>query len=186
MCTLKAALGCGVGTGRGAGGRPGAGWWPSRAPLRSVYLHNNRLSNAGLPPDAFHGSEAVATLSLSSNRLSYLPPSLPPSLERLHLQVPLPPLATPRSRLLGGRRGALYLLPIPVGRNLFESRPLARVIHRCSLNSLAEVSSSSLPYERAFHSSPLPSLPASFSPPFPEQPHLQGAPRSPEPPDPPP
>uniref|UniRef100_A0A452QSF9 Podocan like 1 n=1 Tax=Ursus americanus TaxID=9643 RepID=A0A452QSF9_URSAM len=54
--------------------------------LRSVYLHNNRLSNAGLPPDAFHGSEAVATLSLSSNRLSYLPPSLPPSLERLHLQ----------------------------------------------------------------------------------------------------
>nr|XP_035922373.1 podocan-like protein 1 isoform X4 [Halichoerus grypus] len=54
--------------------------------LRSVYLHNNQLSNAGLPPDAFHGSEAVATLSLSSNRLSYLPPSLPPSLERLHLQ----------------------------------------------------------------------------------------------------
>ncbi|XP_027944646.1 podocan-like protein 1 isoform X1 [Eumetopias jubatus] len=54
--------------------------------LRSVYLHNNQLSNAGLPPDAFHGSEAVTTLSLSSNRLSYLPPSLPPSLERLHLQ----------------------------------------------------------------------------------------------------
>ncbi|XP_045847269.1 podocan-like protein 1 isoform X3 [Meles meles] len=54
--------------------------------LRSVYLHNNQLSNAGLPPDAFHGSEAVVTLSLSSNRLSYLPPSLPPSLERLHLQ----------------------------------------------------------------------------------------------------
>uniref|UniRef100_A0A8C9G6U2 Podocan like 1 n=2 Tax=Piliocolobus tephrosceles TaxID=591936 RepID=A0A8C9G6U2_9PRIM len=54
--------------------------------LRSVYLHNNQLSNAGLPPDAFRGSEAVATLSLSNNRLSYLPPSLPPSLERLHLQ----------------------------------------------------------------------------------------------------
>lgn len=54
--------------------------------LRSVYLHNNQLSNAGLPPDAFRGSEAVATLSLSSNRLSYVPPSLPPSLERLHLQ----------------------------------------------------------------------------------------------------
>ncbi|XP_053442687.1 podocan-like protein 1 isoform X1 [Nycticebus coucang] len=54
--------------------------------LRSVYLHNNQLSNAGLPPDAFHGSEAVVTLSLSSNQLSYLPPSLPPSLERLHLQ----------------------------------------------------------------------------------------------------
>ncbi|KAM6216799.1 podocan-like protein 1 [Rhynchocyon petersi] len=54
--------------------------------LRSVYLHNNQLSNAGLPQDAFRGSEAVTTLSLSSNRLSYLPPSLPPSLERLHLQ----------------------------------------------------------------------------------------------------
>ncbi|XP_049733085.1 podocan-like protein 1 isoform X2 [Loxodonta africana] len=54
--------------------------------LRSVYLHNNQLSNAGLPPDAFLGSEAITTLSLSGNRLSYLPPSLPPSLERLHLQ----------------------------------------------------------------------------------------------------
>ncbi|XP_052584643.1 podocan-like protein 1 [Peromyscus californicus insignis] len=54
--------------------------------LRSVYLHNNRLSNTGLPPDTFHGSEAITTLSLSSNRLSYLPPSLPASLERLHLQ----------------------------------------------------------------------------------------------------
>ncbi|XP_069914969.1 podocan-like protein 1 isoform X1 [Oryctolagus cuniculus] len=54
--------------------------------LRSVYLHNNQLANAGLPPDAFRGSEAVATLSLSNNRLRYLPPSLPPSLERLHLQ----------------------------------------------------------------------------------------------------
>ncbi|XP_048198345.1 podocan-like protein 1 [Perognathus longimembris pacificus] len=54
--------------------------------LRSVYLHNNQLSNAGLPPDAFRGSEAIGTLSLSSNQLSYLPPSLPASLERLHLQ----------------------------------------------------------------------------------------------------
>uniref|UniRef100_A0A8C5XMI1 Podocan like 1 n=1 Tax=Microcebus murinus TaxID=30608 RepID=A0A8C5XMI1_MICMU len=54
--------------------------------LRSVYLHNNQLDNAGLPADAFRGSEAVATLSLSSNRLRYLPPSLPASLERLHLQ----------------------------------------------------------------------------------------------------
>lgn len=53
-----------------------------------MYLHNNQLSNAGLPPDAFHGSEAVVTLSLSGNQLSYVPPSLPPSLERLHLQVP--------------------------------------------------------------------------------------------------
>nr|XP_014717194.2 podocan-like protein 1 isoform X1 [Equus asinus] len=54
--------------------------------LRAVYLHNNQLGNAGLPPDAFRGSAAVATLSLSSNRLRYVPPSLPPALERLHLQ----------------------------------------------------------------------------------------------------
>ncbi|GAB1293382.1 Podocan-like protein 1 [Apodemus speciosus] len=54
--------------------------------LRSVYLHNNRLRNTGLPPNTFHGSEAVTTLSLSSNQLRYLPPSLPASLERLHLQ----------------------------------------------------------------------------------------------------
>ncbi|XP_034349394.1 podocan-like protein 1 isoform X2 [Arvicanthis niloticus] len=54
--------------------------------LRSVYLHNNRLKNTGLPPNSFHGSEAITTLSLSSNQLSSLPPSLPASLERLHLQ----------------------------------------------------------------------------------------------------
>lgn len=77
-----------------------------------MYLHNNQLSNAGLPPDAFRGSEAVATLSLSSNRLSYVPPSLPPSLERLHLQVPLlhppsphsHPLWAPYPSLLGNPR----------------------------------------------------------------------------------
>ncbi|KAM9098468.1 podocan-like protein 1 isoform X2 [Sarcophilus harrisii] len=54
--------------------------------LRSVYLHDNQLTNTGLPFDAFHGSEAVTTLILSSNQLSYLPPSLPSSLVRLHLQ----------------------------------------------------------------------------------------------------
>ncbi|XP_054394647.2 podocan-like protein 1 isoform X8 [Pongo pygmaeus] len=54
--------------------------------LQHIYVAHNKLSNAGLPPDAFRGSEAIATLSLSNNRLSYLPPSLPPSLERLHLQ----------------------------------------------------------------------------------------------------
>ncbi|NP_001387870.1 podocan-like protein 1 isoform 2 precursor [Rattus norvegicus] len=45
-----------------------------------------RLRNTGLPPNTFHGSEAITTLSLSSNQLRYLPPSLPASLERLHLQ----------------------------------------------------------------------------------------------------
>ncbi|XP_013367662.1 PREDICTED: podocan-like protein 1 isoform X1 [Chinchilla lanigera] len=68
--------------GWGAAGRGGR----SLGALRSVYLHNNQLGNAGLPPDAFRGSEAIATLSLSSNRFRYLPPSLPTSLERLHLQ----------------------------------------------------------------------------------------------------
>lgn len=68
-----------AGRAAGRGGR-------SLGALRSVYLHNNQLGNAGLPPDAFRGSEAITTLSLSNNRLSYLPPSLPTSLERLHLQ----------------------------------------------------------------------------------------------------
>ena len=90
--TLKPALSWGTGW---RGGRSWAGG-RSLAPLRSVYLHNNQLSNAGLPPDAFRGSEAVATLSLSSNQLSYVPPSLPPSLERLHLQVPLSARPLPR------------------------------------------------------------------------------------------
>lgn len=86
----------------GAVGKPGWSSWAtawggwctqaeadscSMALLRSVYLHNNRLSNTGLPSNAFRGSEAITTLSLSSNQLSYLPPSLPASLERLHLQV---------------------------------------------------------------------------------------------------
>uniref|UniRef100_A0A8C5L0Z7 Podocan-like 1 n=1 Tax=Jaculus jaculus TaxID=51337 RepID=A0A8C5L0Z7_JACJA len=54
--------------------------------LTSVYLHNNVLSNSGLPSGAFRGSEAITTLSLSSNQLSDLPPGLPASLERLFLQ----------------------------------------------------------------------------------------------------
>ncbi|XP_075773271.1 podocan-like protein 1 isoform X2 [Pelodiscus sinensis] len=54
--------------------------------LRSVYLHNNQLSNAGLPYNAFNGSDAVSTMILSSNQLSYLPQNLPPALVRLHLQ----------------------------------------------------------------------------------------------------
>ncbi|XP_015275008.1 PREDICTED: podocan-like protein 1 [Gekko japonicus] len=54
--------------------------------LRSVYLHNNQLSNIGLPFDAFNGSDAVSTLILSSNLLTYLPQNLPPAVVRLHLQ----------------------------------------------------------------------------------------------------
>ncbi|XP_074835542.1 podocan-like protein 1 [Carettochelys insculpta] len=57
-----------------------------KANLRSVYLHNNRLTNPGLPYDAFNGSDAVSTMILSSNQLSYLPQNLPPALVRLHLQ----------------------------------------------------------------------------------------------------
>lgn len=106
-----------------------------------MYLHNNQLSNAGLPPDAFHGSEAVTILSLSNNQLSYLPPSLPPSLERLHLQVPLlclmAPLALPpQASFTLSPGGPLYLLRIPAVRNILEisfseSLPLAQVGHKC-------------------------------------------------------
>uniref|UniRef100_A0A8D2L8S6 Podocan like 1 n=1 Tax=Varanus komodoensis TaxID=61221 RepID=A0A8D2L8S6_VARKO len=54
--------------------------------LRSVYMHNNQLNNTGLPFDAFNGSDAVSTLILSSNRLTYLPQNLPRATVRLHLQ----------------------------------------------------------------------------------------------------
>nr|XP_008161509.2 podocan-like protein 1 isoform X2 [Chrysemys picta bellii] len=57
-----------------------------KANLRSVYLHNNQLTNTGLPYDAFNGSDTVSTMILSSNQLSYLPQNLPPALVRLHLQ----------------------------------------------------------------------------------------------------
>ncbi|KAH0628742.1 hypothetical protein JD844_010220 [Phrynosoma platyrhinos] len=54
--------------------------------LRSVYMHNNQLNNTGLPFDVFNGSDAVSTLILSSNRLTYVPQNLPHALVRLHLQ----------------------------------------------------------------------------------------------------
>lgn len=105
----------------GAQGQAG-GW--SLAFLRSVYLHNNQLSNAGLPSDAFYGSEAVTTLSLSNNQLSYLPPSLPPSLERLHLQVPVlrlmgPLVLPPEAPFYLSSGEPLHLLRIPAVRNIF-------------------------------------------------------------------
>ncbi|KAK9407696.1 podocan-like 1 [Crotalus adamanteus] len=54
--------------------------------LRSVYLHNNYLNNTGLSFDAFNGSDAVSTLILSNNRLTYVPQNLPCGVVRLHLQ----------------------------------------------------------------------------------------------------
>uniref|UniRef100_A0A8C6YGK4 Podocan like 1 n=1 Tax=Naja naja TaxID=35670 RepID=A0A8C6YGK4_NAJNA len=54
--------------------------------LRSVYLHNNYLNNTGLSFDAFNGSDAVSTLILSNNRLTYVPQNLPRGVVRLHLQ----------------------------------------------------------------------------------------------------
>ncbi|XP_069086550.1 podocan-like protein 1 isoform X2 [Pleurodeles waltl] len=54
--------------------------------LRSVYLHNNQLSDKGLPSNAFNGSEYINTLILSNNHLSQVPVNMPPSLIRLHLQ----------------------------------------------------------------------------------------------------
>ncbi|XP_062979695.1 podocan-like protein 1 [Elgaria multicarinata webbii] len=54
--------------------------------LRSVYMHNNQLNNTGLPFNAFNGSDAVSTLILSSNWLTYVPQNLPRATVRLHLQ----------------------------------------------------------------------------------------------------
>lgn len=57
-------------------------------PPRSVYLHNNKLSDAGLPDDMFNGSISLEILTLSSNFLRVVPSYLPTSLYRLHLKVP--------------------------------------------------------------------------------------------------
>ncbi|XP_078541730.1 podocan-like protein 1 isoform X2 [Lissotriton helveticus] len=54
--------------------------------LRSVYLHNNQLTDEGLPSNAFNGSEYINTLILSNNHLSQVPSNMPRSLIRLHLQ----------------------------------------------------------------------------------------------------
>lgn len=57
---------------------------PSR---RSVYLHNNKLADAGLPDNMFNGSSNVEILILSSNFLRHVPKHLPPALYKLHLKV---------------------------------------------------------------------------------------------------
>ncbi|XP_038641032.1 podocan-like protein 1 isoform X1 [Scyliorhinus canicula] len=54
--------------------------------LRSVYLHNNNLTNAGLPKAMFSGSNMVNILILSNNNLTRVPENLPPLLTQLHLQ----------------------------------------------------------------------------------------------------
>ncbi|XP_058494135.1 podocan [Solea solea] len=54
--------------------------------LRSVYLHNNKLTEAGLPDHMFNGSDSLEILTLSSNFLRVVPNNLPSSLYRLHLK----------------------------------------------------------------------------------------------------
>ncbi|XP_042540893.1 podocan [Dipodomys spectabilis] len=54
--------------------------------LRSVYLHNNKLADAGLPENMFNGSSNVEVLILSSNFLRHVPKHLPPALYKLHLK----------------------------------------------------------------------------------------------------
>ncbi|XP_067877159.1 podocan-like isoform X2 [Heterodontus francisci] len=54
--------------------------------LRSIYLHNNNLTNAGLPKAMFSGSDMVNILILSNNNLTRVPENLPPLLIQLHLQ----------------------------------------------------------------------------------------------------
>ncbi|KAK9519802.1 hypothetical protein VZT92_022507 [Zoarces viviparus] len=54
--------------------------------LRSVYLHNNKLTDAGLPDHTFNGSYNLEILTMSSNFLRVVPRNLPSSLYRLHLK----------------------------------------------------------------------------------------------------
>ncbi|XP_054644845.1 podocan [Dunckerocampus dactyliophorus] len=54
--------------------------------LRSVYLHNNKLTDAGLPDHMFNGSDNLEILTMSSNFLRTVPKNLPPTLYRLHLK----------------------------------------------------------------------------------------------------
>nr|XP_034979615.1 podocan isoform X1 [Zootoca vivipara] len=54
--------------------------------LRSVYLHNNKLEDAGLPESMFNGSDNVEVLIMSSNFLKYVPKNLPSALYKLHLK----------------------------------------------------------------------------------------------------
>ncbi|XP_071394274.1 podocan [Centroberyx affinis] len=54
--------------------------------LKSVYLHNNKLTDAGLPDQMFNGSDRLEILIMSSNFLRLVPKNLPSTLHRLHLK----------------------------------------------------------------------------------------------------
>ncbi|KAK2836024.1 hypothetical protein Q5P01_016508 [Channa striata] len=54
--------------------------------LRSVYLHNNKLTDAGFPDDMFNASTTLEILTLSSNFLRVVPKNLPSNLYRLHVK----------------------------------------------------------------------------------------------------
>ncbi|XP_039984951.1 podocan isoform X2 [Xiphias gladius] len=54
--------------------------------LRSVYLHNNKLTDTGLPDDMFNASDNLEILTMSSNFLRVVPKNLPSTLYRLHLK----------------------------------------------------------------------------------------------------
>ncbi|KAM6962426.1 podocan [Aplochiton taeniatus] len=54
--------------------------------LKSVYLHNNKLTDAGLPEHMFNGSDRLEILIMSSNFLHHVPRNLPSALHRLHLK----------------------------------------------------------------------------------------------------
>ncbi|XP_062871123.1 podocan, partial [Trichomycterus rosablanca] len=54
--------------------------------LKSVYLHNNKLTDAGLPDGMFNGSDNLEVLIMSSNFLRHVPKGLPAALYHLHLK----------------------------------------------------------------------------------------------------
>ena len=60
---------------------------PLMVSRRSVYLHNNKLTDTGLPEYTFNGSDSLEILTMSSNFLRVVPRNLPSSLYRLHLKV---------------------------------------------------------------------------------------------------
>uniref|UniRef100_W5KI45 Podocan n=1 Tax=Astyanax mexicanus TaxID=7994 RepID=W5KI45_ASTMX len=55
-------------------------------PALSVYLHNNKLTDAGLPEGMFNGSDNLEVLIMSSNFLRLVPRGLPSALYRLHMK----------------------------------------------------------------------------------------------------